>query len=157
MSNDSSTDQAHRQAQKNPETPTEADACSVLRPCSPVGCMEGVEVEGLGNAIRRGNLISDLILFASFVLMFGSIVGMVFCGERGIVSGNICFGASMFFFLFVILKNANASYVWTGKGESFKHYEQSFEDTEYNNNTVSTFSGVNFGRYVSKAVDRFLS
>jgi len=34
--------------EQNPETPTEANACSVLRPCSPVGCMEGVEGEGLG-------------------------------------------------------------------------------------------------------------
>lgn len=42
------TDQAHQQAQKNPETLAEANACSVQRPCSPVGCMGDVEGEGLG-------------------------------------------------------------------------------------------------------------
>lgn len=41
-------DQVHQQAQKKTETPTEADACSVLRTCSPVGCMEVVGNEGLG-------------------------------------------------------------------------------------------------------------
>jgi len=40
--------QAHRQASENSETPTSANACSAQRSCSPVGCMEGVEVEGLG-------------------------------------------------------------------------------------------------------------
>lgn len=41
------TDQAHRQAQENPETLTDANACSVQRSYSPVGCMESVGSEGL--------------------------------------------------------------------------------------------------------------
>jgi hypothetical protein len=41
-------DQAHRQASENPETLTSANACSVLRPCSPVDNMESVEEAGLG-------------------------------------------------------------------------------------------------------------
>lgn len=48
------TDQAHRQngAKTSAETPQESAApiCSVQRNCSPVGCVSGVEGEGLGNA-----------------------------------------------------------------------------------------------------------